>query len=99
MDDRRPTFLLHELYGQSGSDAAPIAANVQHYAELAAPGREPVEQLPTGLERESSQIVYCGMEQQIGEGFAIALRAMGVEANFLPWGVAMAARSPNREDN
>ena len=99
MDDRRPTFPLHELCEPIGSDAAPIAANVQHSAELAAPGREPIEQLSAGLERESSQIVYCGSDQQVSEGFAIALRAMGVDANFLPWGIALAAKSPNREDN
>ena len=67
----------------ASAGAAPIAANVQHSAELAALGREPIEQLPAGLERESSQIVYCGTEQQIGEGFAIALRAMGFETEIL----------------
>ena len=33
--------------------------------------------------RESSLIVYCGDEQQVREGFAIALRAMGIEAHLL----------------
>jgi hypothetical protein len=43
-------------------------------------------------------VVYCGSEQQVSEGFAIALRIMGV-ANFLPAGTALATDSPNTEDN
>jgi hypothetical protein len=37
--------------------------------------------------------------QQVSEGFAIALRAMGIEANFSQMGVALPAISPNREYN
>jgi hypothetical protein len=37
-----------------------------------------------------AQIVYYGTEQQVREGFAIALRAMGIEVDFF---------SPNREEN
>ena len=37
--------------------------------------------------------------QEIGEGFAIALRAMGLETNFLPWGIPPDTTIPNREDN
>jgi len=29
-------------------------------------------------------IVYCGNERELREGFRIALRAMGVAADFLP---------------
>jgi hypothetical protein len=78
VDDRRPTFPLHERCKPIGSDAAPIAQNVQP---------------------ESSQIVYCGADQQVSEGFAIALRIMGLDANFLPVGIAPATSTPNTEDN
>jgi hypothetical protein len=44
-------------------------------------------------------VVYCGSDQQISEGFAIALRIMGVDANFLPAGTALATDSPSTEDN
>jgi hypothetical protein len=103
MDDRRPSFPLHDLCGQIGSTAVPIAADVQHSAELddklAVPGRVPTERLPTALERQSSHIVYCSTEQQVSEGFAIALRAMGVEANFYLGGIAPADKSQNKEDD
>ena len=44
-------------------------------------------------------VVYYGTEQQVSEGFAIALRIIGVDANFLPAGTALATDSPNTEDN
>jgi hypothetical protein len=50
------------------------------------------------LSRESSIIAFCGSDQLVGEGFAIAFRAMGVETNFLPWGIAPDTTIPNTED-
>jgi hypothetical protein len=38
-------------------------------------------------------------DQQVSEGFAIALRVMGLDANFLPVGIALAANTSNTEDN
>jgi hypothetical protein len=103
MDDRRPSFLLHDLCGQIGSDAVPIAADIQYSAELehelAFPGRDPIERRPADLPHQSSLIVYCGGNEAVGGGFAIALRAMGVEANVLHRDIALATNSPNREDN
>ena len=78
MDDRTPTFSLHEPCEPIGSDPAPIAENVQ---------------------RESSMVGYCSSDRQVSEGFAIALRVMGVGANFLPGGIAPATNCPNTEDN
>jgi hypothetical protein len=78
VDNRRPTFLIHQPCELTGSDAAPIALNVQ---------------------RESSPVVYCGSDQQVSEGFTIALRIMGLDANFLPVGIALATNTPNTEDN
>jgi hypothetical protein len=78
VDDEKPTFPHHELCEPIGSDATPIAQNVQ---------------------RESSLVVYCGTDRRVSEGFAIALRIMGLDANFLPAGIALAANSPNTEDN
>jgi hypothetical protein len=102
VDDRRPLSSLHDPDERIGSDAVPIAADLQHSAELddrlAVPGRDPVQRLPDALQRESSMVVYCGSEQQVSEGFAIALRIMAV-ANFLPAGTALATDSPNTEDN
>jgi hypothetical protein len=50
-------------------------------------------------QRKSSLVVYCSTDQQVSEGFAIALRIMGLDANFLPVGIALATNSPNTEDN
>jgi hypothetical protein len=49
--------------------------------------------------RRESALVVCGTDQQVSEGFAIALRIMGLDANFLPAGIALATDSPNTEDN
>ena len=99
MHDRRPLSPLHDADGRIGSDAKPIAADLRHSAELddmlAVPGRDPVERLPDVL----SMVVYCGSDQQVSEGFAIALRIMGIDANFSPAGTAPATDSPNTEDN
>jgi len=51
------------------------------------------------VQRESSPVVYCGTDQQVSEGFAIALRIVEVDANFLPAGGAPATNSPDTEDN
>ena len=42
-------------------------------------------------------MVFYGDEQLIREGFAIALRAMGLDANFLPIDIPIPT-TPNRED-
>ncbi len=93
MDDQRP-FPLGE---QIGSDPVPTAADLQHSAELdellAVPG-QPVERLPSALQRESSQMVYCGTDRQVTEGFAIALRIVGVDATFPSAGTALAYEQP-----
>jgi hypothetical protein len=108
MDESRPLFPRQDLCGQIEPNAAPIAAGVQHPAEpddrVAVPVgdpidplSDPIDRLPTGLHHESSTITYCGTEQQVSEGFAIALRAMGTET-ILPWGIAPDTTIPNRED-
>jgi hypothetical protein len=74
MDKSRPSFPPHDPCGQIDTDAVPIATDVQ-----------PAAHRLDAAELESSTIVYCGTAQEVSEGFAIALRSMGVEANFLPW--------------
>jgi hypothetical protein len=100
VDEIKTSFPRHD---SCGSGTVLIAAGVQPSAELddkfAAPVRDPIERPPAVLHRESSTIVYCGTAQDVSEGFAIALRAMGVEANFLPWDIASDTKNPNTEDN
>jgi hypothetical protein len=51
------------------------------------------------VQLESSPVVYCGTDQQVSEGFRIALQIMGLDTNFPPVGIAPAANAPNTEDN
>jgi hypothetical protein len=51
------------------------------------------------VQRESSPGVYCGSDQRVSEGFAIALQIMGLDTSFLPIGIVLATNAPNTEDN
>jgi hypothetical protein len=51
------------------------------------------------VQRESSPAVYCGTDQQVSEGFRIALQIMGLDTSFLPVGIVLATDAPNTEDN
>jgi hypothetical protein len=70
----------------------PIAAGI------AVTACDSIERPAPALGRESSQIVYSGTDQRVSEGFAIALRIMGVDASFLP-ASALATNNPNTKDN
>jgi hypothetical protein len=67
--------------------------------ELCEPVGSDAAPIAQNAQRESSLVVYCGTDQQVSEGFAIALRIMGLDANFLPAGIAPATNTPNTEDN
>jgi hypothetical protein len=102
MDEPKLSISPYGLRGRIGSEAAPIAVDCRRSADLddklVAPPPDRVEP-PAGPLRENSLIVYCNSEQEVRKGFAIALRAMGVEANFLPADIAPPTASSNREDN
>jgi hypothetical protein len=67
--------------------------------ELGEPiGSDPAR-VAENVQRESSPLVYCDTDQQVSEGFRIALQIMGLDADFLPVGIALAANAPNTEDN
>jgi hypothetical protein len=101
MDDRKRSFPLHGSCGQIGSDATPVVADVRPRIgpndELVVGNSDQVER--RAAEPPRAQIVYYGTEQLVREGFAIALRAMGIEADFLPGTLCPPASSPNREEN
>lgn len=48
--------------------------------------------------RETSSVVYFGSAQQIGEGFAIALRAMAFESGIPPSDITQSDTTSNLED-
>jgi hypothetical protein len=97
MDERNRSIFLHGSGGRIGPDAAPIRMDVQRPADqnkLVIPADQ-ADRSPADPLHESSFVVYCSNLQ----GFVVALRAMGVEANFSQGGIALPAISPNTEDN
>jgi hypothetical protein len=101
MDERNRLIFLHGLDVRISADAAPIIVDVQRPADqnkLLVPA-EQADRSPADHLHESSCVVHCGNAQEVSEGFDIALRAMGVEANFSHADIALPAISPNTEDN
>jgi hypothetical protein len=99
VDDRKTSISLHDLVGRVGAVAASgvrRAADVDDKHVGFVP--EQVEQLPPDPLREGS-VAYCGDAQQVSEGFAIALRAMGVESSILLGHVGLPTTNQNREDD
>ena len=73
----------HDVDARIGAVAEPIAADPRRPADL------------PGTPGESSMIVYCGDDEQVSQGFMLALRAMGIrdesfqkEGVGQPWGWA-----------
>jgi hypothetical protein len=103
MDDDRPSISPPDLYARFGFDVAPTMHGVRRSVDLedklVAPTRDQVERLSASPLRERSIVVYCGNQQQVSEGFALALRAIGVEANIQHAEVSPPATNPNREDS
>jgi len=91
MDERRRSLPHQDTYERVGSDAATIVLKAVENRIVRTSGQEPP--------REDSQIVFSGSEQQVREGFATALLAMGVEINVLPSDIALPATRPSTEDH
>ena len=83
MDDRNNPLSPDELRQGIDADAAPIVLDVRCPAnphdKSAAPITNRIEPTPAG----DSPIVFCGSEQEVREGFAVALRAMGIEPGVI----------------
>ncbi len=56
------------------------------------------EAAATDSVRENSTVTFSGSAEQISEGFAIALRAMGFEAGIPPSDAVQSDANPNPED-
>ena len=98
MDGRKNLPSPNELIEGIGADAAPIVMDVRRLAnphdKSAAPIRNRSEPPPAG----DSQIVFCGSEQEVREGFAVALRAMGIAPDVIQ-GVATPIIRQEGKDN
>ncbi len=98
MDRNQHSISPLDLYARLGSDAAPIVVDVRRPVDLAemdkliVPARrynpDQIELWRNDLPGSSSVVVYCGDGEQVSQGVAIALRIMGVEANFLEGSIA-----------
>ena len=78
MNERKPKTSQHQRFGRTGAHPAPIALD----DAVVAPSTDQAK-APDPLEA-CSHVVYCASEQEVSEGFAIALRAMGLEGSD-PW--------------
>jgi hypothetical protein len=78
MDGRNNPLSPDQLRQGIDADAAPIVLDVRRPAnphdKSAAPITNRIELPPAG----DSPIVFCGSEREVREGFAVALRAMGI---------------------
>jgi hypothetical protein len=97
MDEPKPSISPYGPRGRTGSETAP-KVDVRLPADRDDGAGVPVR-LPADPPPESSMIVYCDSEHEVREGFTIALRAMGIEANFLLADIAPPTASSNGEDN
>jgi hypothetical protein len=96
MDDRNKPPSPDELRQGIDADAASIVLDVRRPAnphdKSTAPIRNRIEPPFAG----DSPIVFCGSEQKVREGFAVALRAMGI---WPAQGVATPVISQERKDS
>ena len=78
MDGRNNPLSPDELRAGIDADAAPIVMDVRRpvnpHDKSAAPIPNRTDPPPAG----DSSIVFCGSEREVREGFAVALRAMGI---------------------
>jgi hypothetical protein len=88
VDERIGPLPHHDTCERIGSDAAPVVVDIRRDEQPVVPGGQ-IEPSPAEPPRENSQIVFYGDEQQVREGFAVALRAMGLDADFLPVGIPL----------
>ena len=98
MGDRKASISSHDPGGRVDADAAPIAPRVRRSTDVerkfVVPAPDQARRLPDNPLREDPVVVFCGDAQRVSEGFAIALRAMGVEGH-----VGRPTTNQNKEDN
>jgi hypothetical protein len=90
MDGRKNPFSLSDDDETIDARRAPAGTDVLRHGvpddDLTA--RDPIQ---------SQFIAFSGDQQQVNDGFAIALRVMGLDANFSGRDIPPLATNPNRE--
>jgi hypothetical protein len=82
VDEQRRPLPHNDIDDRIGLNAAPVAVDARRAAEGDVPSGE-IEPVPAEAPPENSQMVFYGDAQQVREGFVIALRAMGLDADYL----------------
>jgi hypothetical protein len=90
MDGRKKPISVPNHDETIDANTAPVAGDV---GRRTIPDGEIVARDPI----ESQAIVFCGDQQRVNEGFAIALRVMGLDAGFLRGDIPPTAINPNPE--
>ena len=70
MDGSKHPIPPHDAGARIDVDVEPIPADIRHPADS------------SGTLYESSMIAYCGDDEQVRQGFMLALRAMGIETGL-----------------
>ncbi len=82
MDEPKLPISPPDPSGPVGAEAAPAIGDDRRLAvsnqEIVASSRDLVEP-PADPLRENSHVIYCGNEEELSEGFAMALRVMGLK--------------------
>ena len=103
MDDRKAPISSHDPDGRIGADAAPIAPRVRRSTDVEhkpiLPHSDQAKRWPADPLHEDPVVVFCGNQQQVNQGFAIALRVMGIDPNFLRGRIPPTTNHPTRRDN
>jgi hypothetical protein len=76
MDGSKHSIPRHDVAARIDLDVEPVSADVRHPADS------------SRTLNESSMIAYCGDDEQVRQGFMLALRAMGIET-MLPEEIQM----------
>ncbi|WP_458760872.1 rhodanese-like domain-containing protein [Afipia sp. TerB] len=97
MDGNKLSISFHDLCADLGSGAAQFVVGIRRDAGFAkasqllgpAANHSPdnIEQWRSDLPGRRQVVTYCVHGDQVSQGVAIALRAMGVDANFLEGGI------------
>jgi hypothetical protein len=86
MDDSQNPISAYELNLQPASNRssavdelpADLASSLTHIARARHPASDQITPWQNDRFRSASTVVYCGSEEDVHEGFLIALSAMGV---------------------
>jgi hypothetical protein len=82
MDEPKLPIFLHYRFGRTGADDAPVTVDNTHPANISVVvARNDEVTSSANPHQENSHIVFCESEQDIREGFALALRIMGLNQN------------------